>query len=192
MSIGVATALLGLAATMFDARLLQDMVSGTRIEGLLVPSEDSSYLERRASLRAGLDVIWSQPLLGTYQFQIDRLGGPGLYVHNILNTWAQAGILPFAVLIGAIVAVAVPTFRRMLQVGVTPEGALLIFAMLSWGYSRTTVSPLLFLCLGVAQFAAFADRVAVPHVDGQTEPPEALEAHTSWAKRARARPGQQT
>jgi hypothetical protein len=145
---GVVLALLGWLAG--DSRLLADLLAGTRLEALLFPQEDVSFLQRNAALREGLETIGNHPLVGLYQFQMDAFDNPGLYIHNILNTWAQAGIVPFVLLIGFLASLARHTVRARARTGSDTAAILLLFAIMSWAYSRTTMSPLVFACAGYA------------------------------------------
>jgi O-antigen ligase len=133
-----------------DSRVLAELLAGTRLEALLFPQEDVSFLQRNAALREGLDAIARHPLIGLYQFQIDAFDNAGLYIHNILNTWAQAGIVPFLLLGGFLVSLAWRTVRARARTGSDTAAILLLFAVMSWAYSRTTMSALVFTCVGYA------------------------------------------
>lgn len=149
-ALGVGLVLAAVGGLLLDSRMLAELLAGTRLEALLFPQEDVSFQERSAAMREGWQAIALHPLVGLYQFQLDAFDNPGLYIHNLLNTWAQAGIVAFLLITGFLVRLTWQTLRVSRRGGASAAPALLLFALMSWSYSRTTMSALMFACAGFA------------------------------------------
>ncbi|MFT4101213.1 MAG: hypothetical protein QM674_09290 [Burkholderiaceae bacterium] len=129
---------------------LEEWFSNTRFETILTGGDDTSIDLRSRILSHGLRVISEKPLLGEWAFQVDALGSRGLYVHNALDLWAQGGILAFALFV-ALWVVALHRCFELWQRDPRAGNAcapLLLFAGLSWAFSRNAAYVLLFLSLG--------------------------------------------
>ncbi len=133
---------------------LESLFAGTRFESLFVGTEDTSWTLREELLRQGLDVIANRPLLGWFGFEAEIYGEAGLYVHNALDVWAQAGIVPFGVFLAMW---GVVLYRWWLLWGFDRGSALralplLLFALLSWAYARHVGYVMPFFCIGYCAF----------------------------------------
>ena len=131
---------------------LQDLFEGTRFESFFVSTPDSSLSMREEIFSRGLDVIALRPLTGAWAFQLDAFASSGLYVHNALDVWVQAGLIAFLLFLypwwrAAVVRVQAWGSTRTEAVEVLP---ILLFAALSWITSRNVGYVLPFFCLGYA------------------------------------------
>lgn len=84
---------------------LETVFAETRFDFLFTGETDPSASARDDSLQAGLDVIREHPITGFFAFELDRFGIAGLYVHNALDVWVQAGFLSFMLFLVACTAV---------------------------------------------------------------------------------------
>ncbi len=106
--------------------------------------------EREAIAVTGWEMIREYFFFGNWAFQLQRFGDAGLYIHNVLDIWAQTGIVPFAafvimwISIGWRIALpSNPAMRRDQIIGIA------LFALLSWMFSRHTHVGLMYFCLGI-------------------------------------------
>lgn len=140
--------------------------SGTRFETLFSADGDSSAAARNQSLAIGLELIAQHPLTGFFAFELEHFGIGGLYVHNFLDVWVQAGVLTFALFMASMVA-ALVQFARL--VNADPGVALrylplLLFVLGSWALARVPYAGSIVVAFGflvtrmAIELQAIADR----------------------------------
>ena len=134
---------------------LLNLARGTRYISLVDDDrQDESHAKRNEILSEGVAAIREHPVLGHWAFQLERMGMPGQYVHNALDVWVQAGLLPFLLFIaiwGRAVWIWWLRMRSEDDRGRAIEGLpLLVFALLSWIVARNAAYVLLLFCLGYA------------------------------------------
>ncbi|MFT3805098.1 MAG: hypothetical protein QM766_28240 [Burkholderiaceae bacterium] len=121
--------------------------------------EEVSVEGREAILEHGWQAITEHPLTGEWALDLERMGVSGLHVHNALDIWAQAGIVPFIAFL-VVWALVIDKFFSGWRSSPRCYGAalpLLAFALLSWVTSRHAAYILPFVGLGF--FAATVARV---------------------------------
>lgn len=149
-------ALLGLAiiaavaARVWISYSLTESFEGTRHETLFTEQEDSSNRERMEILEQGIKVIADNPIFGNFGFELDVFNERGRYIHNFLDVWAQAGLIPFLTLIALVVLIARQWFFMFLSDRDSAYRCLplLVFGLLSWILSRAMVYPYLYFVFG--------------------------------------------
>lgn len=62
---------------------------------VLTPAEAAIQFERRDAFNAGWDAILEHPVLGSFAFQLQTFNRPRMHMRNMLDGWAQAGLIPF-------------------------------------------------------------------------------------------------
>jgi len=156
--IGLIVVLLAGAAFM-AIQPASELAEGSRFEALVEsPTQDGSVEAREDILGQGWDAISEHPFIGEWAFELERMGKSGLYIHNALDIWAQAGIAPFV----AFLVVWGLVFRKLFKgwrKSPRRYGAalpLVAFALLSWVVSRNAAAVLPFIGLGF--FAAVVVR----------------------------------
>ena len=103
---------------------------------------DTSLLERLTVFFEGIQVIKEHPILGKYNWQIERYGEFGYYIHNIFSYAAQFGLFAFLM---AVISLLYPFYviwrRRSVFTIVNKECALLlsIFILLNCMFSKSFV-----------------------------------------------------
>ena len=131
---------------------LRDLFEGTRFESFFLSAPDSSLSLREEIMDRGLAVIMERPLTGAWAFQLDAFASSGLYVHNALDVWVQAGLIAFLMFV-YLWWRALSAWRdawRMTPASAIEVLPLLLFALLSWVTSRNVGYVLPFFCLGYA------------------------------------------
>lgn len=77
-----------------------DFIQGhpfSRQTNFLVEGDDNSLNLRLDFSATGMDTISKNPFLGRFGYQIEKYSDPGTYMHNVMDIWAQAGMLPFLI-----------------------------------------------------------------------------------------------
>ena len=97
-------AILGLTAlhNLDAGDAIGQLVEGTRFETMFGGQIDTSADARAMSLESGLEIIRQYPFTGFFAFELDRFGIGGLYVHNGLDIWVQAGLPSFLLFLAGI------------------------------------------------------------------------------------------
>ena len=72
---------------------LEGLLEGTRHATLLSFEASDSNVARFDTLREGVLAFLENPFFGYYGFQVEKLGDPGLYMHNWFNIMAQLGLI---------------------------------------------------------------------------------------------------
>lgn len=135
----------------FSLANLEDTFRETRFATLVSGEEDTSKSGRDSVALTGYEIIGRYFFTGKLGFQVDRFGEAGMYVHNALDIWAQTGIVPFA----AFVILWLSIVWRMINVALQGTQPLerffgvVVFAALSWMFTRHTHVSLLYFCLGI-------------------------------------------
>lgn len=129
---------------------LSETFEGTRHSQLLTLQEDQSNAERIKILDKGWHQLAEHPFFGNFGFQLEAFNDSGMYIHNALDIWVQADLLPFLLFI----ALWVFLFRqwylttagnRELRNQTLP---MLVFPALSWLFSRHVAYVPLYFCVG--------------------------------------------
>jgi O-antigen ligase len=148
---------------------VQNLFVGTRMESIVFREFDSSHQARQDILYEGLDQILMNPLMGTYLFQVRWWGDKGMYVHNILDVWVQAGLVPFAMFCLALMFLV----RHIVILhSHSPSQAqtllpLLLFICLSWTFSRNLFNIPNFFVFGfMLSFRPRRLSVSLPELSG--------------------------
>lgn len=103
---------------------------------------DSSLMERLTTFFEGLQIIREHPILGKYNWQIEKYGEFGYYIHNIFSYAAQFGLFAFLL---AFLAILYPIYviwsRYAVISPVIAEIAVLlsIFVLLNCLFSKSFV-----------------------------------------------------
>ena len=106
-------------------------------------------------MNQGLELLSSKPFTGEWAFQLGESGDSGLYMHNALDVWAQAGIVPFLMFVSIwlfTLAGLYVAFKRAPRIA-RETVPVLMFAALSWALSRNIGFVVLFFCLGYSAAA---------------------------------------
>lgn len=139
----------------YNTGILEESFKGTRFETVFSTERDTSWEVRQEIMEQGLKIIAAKPFTGEWAFQVGELKDAGLYVHNALNTWAQAGIIAFLLFILVWIFALRGLYRSWIllpriAVEATP---VLLFAALSWALARNSGNVVLFFCVGYAAAA---------------------------------------
>ena len=118
--------------------------------GVLTAAEGAAQDEREKMFDSGMDAILEHPIAGWFGFQLDAFNRPGMHMRNVLDAWAQAGLLPFVAFLGlwaVLIRQWYLSFRvnRELANRVLP---MLAFPALAWLLTRHVGYPALYFCLG--------------------------------------------
>jgi O-antigen ligase len=127
-----------------------ETLEGTRHETLLTKEEDSSNQERMEILEDGFKSIAANPIFGYFGFELDQTRERGRYIHNFLDVWAQAGILPWLALLlfWALIGRQWYFMYRDDRARAYRSLPFLMFALFSWLFSRSMTYPVLYFCVG--------------------------------------------
>lgn len=140
--------------------LFASVFEGTRFESAFTPDRsDNSWESRKEVLHFGLAVLTDKPFTGEWAFQLSDLKMAGAYMHNALDIWVQAGIVPFLLFLAiwtVMLSVLAQSWSRWPEL-VKASIPVLIFLALSWALSRNISNSVLFFCFGFAS-AALAER----------------------------------
>ncbi|MDO4905410.1 MAG: hypothetical protein Q4A16_07670 [Lautropia sp.] len=137
----------------YESGMFAQWFEGSRFESALTPdAEDGSWSMRQEIMDHGMALLISKPFTGEWGFQLGDLKFAGYYIHNALDVWAQAGLLPFLLFMGIWVYMSIALLNGLsrwprLAKEVIP---VLIFAALSWSLSRNIGFVALFFCMGFA------------------------------------------
>ncbi|MFT4101382.1 MAG: O-antigen ligase family protein [Burkholderiaceae bacterium] len=138
---------------------VSDVAEGSRFEALVDdPTTDKSVEGREEILEQGWNAISEHPFIGEWAFELERMGRSGLYIHNALDIWAQAGVAPFIAFL-VVWGVVIRKLLKGWRASPRRYGAalpLVAFALLSWVVSRNAAYVLPFVGLGF--FAAIIVR----------------------------------
>lgn len=148
---GVALAL----CIMSTVALIMENLSmlSTRMIPFAAFGEDTSWSYRQWQLREGLAVIRQHPFLGSYGSDYFLNGRFGDYIHSYLEVWRQFGVIPFALVLAAIIVPMKRTIALVLD-GSTKSAAraslmLMMFCGIEIAFSRTWGSAYIFLAIGM-------------------------------------------
>lgn len=154
MFIRTSIVLLGISAFFgYESGLFAQWFEGSRFESALTPGgEDGSWNIRQEIMEYGMALLISKPFTGEWAFQLSELKFAGYYVHNALDVWAQAGIIPFLIFLGIWGYLLIGLLNGLARWPRLAKEAIpvLIFAALSWSLSRNIGFVALFFCLGFA------------------------------------------
>ena len=130
-----------------------ELFAGTRFESAFTPdSADNSWDSRQEVMNFGISTLKDNPFFGEWAFQLTDLKFSGHYIHNALDIWAQAGIMPFLIFLG-IWGTLLMSFLRVwpaFPALARTAAPVLAFSALSWILSRNVTNVALFFCLGYA------------------------------------------
>lgn len=145
--------LLGLG---YQTGMLAQLFEGSRFQVALTPgTEDSSWSTRQEILHHGMRVLTDRPFTGEWAFQLGEMKFAGLYIHNILDIWAQTGLVPFVIFLaiwGTLLAALMTGFERWPRIA-KETAPVLVFVVLSWCLARNVTFVALFFCVGFASAA---------------------------------------
>jgi O-antigen ligase len=129
---------------------VSESLEGTRHETLLTKEEDSSNQERMEILEDGFRSIAANPIFGYFGFELDQTRERGRYIHNFLDVWAQAGVLPWLALLlfWALIGRQWYFMYRDDRERAYRTLPFLLFALFSWLFSRSMTYPVLYFCVG--------------------------------------------
>ena len=140
----------------YETGLFAQLFEGTRFQIAFTPgSEDGSWSTRQEIMNHGMNVLTSRPFTGEWAFQLGEMKFAGLYIHNILDIWAQTGLISFLLFLaiwGALLVALMTGFERWPRIA-KETAPLLVFVVLSWCLARNVTFVALFFCVGFASAA---------------------------------------
>lgn len=168
--IGSLALLSAIGARVWIAYQLEAQFQGTRHETLLTVQEDSSNQARMDMLDKGIDSILQNPIFGRVGYELDSFNERGSYIHNLLDVWGQAGLLPFLALLVLLVLIGrqwgfMFKFDREAAYRCLP---FLVFGLLSWVIARSMHYPQTFFVLGFFS-ATLAASLAAPQAETELD-----------------------
>lgn len=159
--IGVAAGIaIAIAAFLTMAR--ESEVIGPAMERMTVllfqREADESFLARQTLLAEGLHYLKENWTLGRFLDEWWRSGVGGNYMHNWLSFWQSYGLLPFLGSLFLFTAVGFRLFKQLSRPRLTTGAAMALwtYGMLAIVTARGYSWPFIWLTLGVAATAAFA------------------------------------
>ena len=161
--IGVAAGIvLAVAAFLVVARESETLGPAMeRMTVLLLEREaDESFLARQALLVEGLQNLRENWVLGRFLDEWWRAGVGGNYMHNWLSFWQSYGLFPFLASMALLAVIAITLFKQLARPRLPTGAAMALFtyAMLAIVTARGYSWPFIWLALGVAATAVYAQR----------------------------------
>lgn len=155
----------------FDLAALVEGKAFSRQTYFLTQGEDNSFNLRLDYWTAGMKTIFENPFLGQYGYHIEKYAEQGTYMHNIMDIWAQAGIVPFVIFSLFILMASKYVYSKKNLVSYNPRLtgiSMLIFSIASLALARNQGSIHILFGIGAGVGAAVLKKYAVDAPRPQT------------------------